>query len=146
MNFLLCFILILCIGFVFLFYLIQRIFVKENSFIHERVLTYYDTYIKILEVNMDKAFNIIYKDRILVFSLEATTPKDEEVNKITKEFALLVIKLLGPNLKNEFIYLYGDEETFLFNLTEYFTNRFDEDEIRSASQNNLLNDEGTNYE
>lgn len=125
------------------FVVAYKVLLKEQHTSISRIIGSYDLYMKILTTNMDKAFNIIYKDRILIFSLEATTPDAKEINRIAKDHIKLVLKLIGPSLHNEFILLFGDEETFLFNISEYFNERFDEDEIRSVSQDNLLNDEGT---
>jgi hypothetical protein len=125
------------------FVVAYKVLLKEQHTSISRIIGSYDLYMKILTTNMDKAFNIIYKDRILIFSLESTTPDAKEINRIAKDHIKLVLKLIGPSLHNEFILLFGDEETFLFNISEYFNERFDEDEIRSVSQDNLLNDEGT---
>ena len=125
------------------FVVVYKALIKESAISTSRIISSYDLYMKILNHNMDKAFNIIYKDRILIFSLEAITPDAKEINRIAKDHARLVLKLIGPSLHNEFILLFGDEETFLFNITEYFNERFDEDEIRSATQDNLINDDGT---
>jgi hypothetical protein len=130
---------IFCITFVVAY----KVLLKEQHTSISRIISSYDLYMKILTTNMDKAFNIIYKDRILIFSLEATTPDAKEINRIAKDHIKLVLKLIGPSLHKEFILLFGDEETFLFNISEYFNERFDEDEIRSVSQDNLINDEGT---
>jgi hypothetical protein len=50
------------------------------------------------------------------------------------------MKLIGDNLKEEFIELYGSEETFIFNLIEYFNSRFENDEIREKARENIMVD------
>ena len=72
-------------------------------------------YVAVLDYNLNKAYEIIHKDRILVYSLDAQRVRDEEFSVITQDFATLVIKLIGPTLYSEFLSLYGDEETFIFN-------------------------------
>ncbi len=90
-------------------------------------------YIAVLDFNINKAYEIIHKDRILVYSLDAMRVKDEEFAAITHDFANLVIKIIGPTLHSEFNTLYGNEETFIFNLIEYFNTRYEDDEIRKQS-------------
>jgi hypothetical protein len=89
---------------------------------------------------MKKAYDIIYKDKILIYSLEAVKINDIEFNIVSKDFAILVMKLIGDNLKEEFVELYGNEETFIFNLIEYFNNRFENDEIREKARENIMTD------
>jgi len=98
----------------------------------------FDLYITVLEYHMKKAYDIIYKDKILIYSLEATKIDDSEFNIASKEFALLVLKMIGPNLKDEFVDLYGDEETLIFNLIEYFNTNFENDEIREKAKQNIF--------
>jgi len=98
----------------------------------------FESYAAVLEYHMKKCYDIIYKDKILIYSLEAVKINDEEFNNASKEFALLVLKIIGPNLKNEFIELYGDEETLIFNLIEYFNTNFENDEIREKSRQNMF--------
>ena len=69
-------------------------------------------YAAVLQYHMEKAYDIIHKDRILVYSLDAVTLTDEEFNRATQDFGKLVIKLLGSMLFKEFVFLYGNEETF----------------------------------
>lgn len=95
----------------------------------------------ILEYHMIKAYDIIYKDKILIFSLEATKMNDLEFNVVSKEFVLLVFKFLGPVLKEEYIEFYGNEETLIFNIIDYFNRRIENDEIREQAKQNLFNDE-----
>jgi len=100
----------------------------------------FESYIAILEYHMKKAYDIIYKDKILIYSLEAVKINDIEFNVVSKDFAVLVMKLIGDNLKEEFIELYGTEETFIFNLIEYFNSRFENDEIREKARENIMVD------
>ena len=99
----------------------------------------FQIYIVMLEYHMKKAYDIVYKDKILIYSLEATKINDSEFNSVSKEFALLVLKMIGPNLKNEFVEFYGDEETLIFNLIEYFNTNFENDQIREKARENIFN-------
>jgi len=100
----------------------------------------FESYISVLEYHLLKAYDIIYKDKILIYSLEATKINDTEFNVVSKEFVILVMKLIGQNLKEEYIDLYGSEETFIFNLIEYFNTKFENDEVREKAKDNILSE------
>lgn len=90
---------------------------------------------------LEKSYQIVYKDQILIYSLEATKPNDDQFIKAAKTFTNLVLKLLGPSLTQDLINLHGDEDTLLFNITEYFNDRYENDEIRSASMEEMMEKE-----
>ena len=90
-------------------------------------------YRAILEYNMEKAYSMIHKEHILTYSLDAYRIDDEDYDKISKEFVLLVSKLCGPVLLREFIFLYGGIDNYNFNLLEYFSSQYENDEIRSTA-------------
>jgi hypothetical protein len=98
----------------------------------------FDSYISVLEYHMIKAYNIIYKDRVMIYSLEATKLDDKEFTVVARDFAALVLTMLGPTLQKELTHLYGNEETLFFNITEYFNTKFEEDEIRKQAVDNLV--------
>ena len=104
----------------------------------ERLILKFADYTAVLTFYMEKAYDIIHKDKILIYSLEATKLTDKDFNIYSKEFIRLVFKLLGPVLTGEFLKLYGDYDTFTFNLAEYFSGRYESDEIRKASMDNLM--------
>lgn len=134
--------IIICIivfSFVILFIFFGRII-----FIHKRrefIVKNFDSYSAVLQYHMEKAYNIIHKDQILVYSLEATTLPDAEFNKATMDFIRLVEKMLGPSLTKEMIFVYGDYKTLTFNLAEYFNTRYDEDEIRKSALSDVMESE-----
>jgi hypothetical protein len=109
----------------------------------------FESYTAVLQYHMEKAYNVVHKDQILTYSLEATTLPDKEFYKASLDFIKLVEKLLGPTLKKELIFLYGNYDTFVFNLAEYFNERYDNDEIRKVSVNDMMQSdvgsEGNNY-
>jgi hypothetical protein len=113
---------------------------QDKNRISKKINTF-ESYIAVLEYHMIKAYDIIYKDKILIYSLEAIKINDSEFNDISKNFVLLVFKLIGDNLKNEFIELYGTEETFIFNLVEYFNTKFENDEVREKAKENIIHTE-----
>ena len=76
---------------------------------------------------------MIHKEHILAYSLDAFRIDDKDYDKISKEFVRLLEKFIGPVLLKEFVYLYGDENTFVFNLLEYFSTKYENDEIRNTA-------------
>jgi hypothetical protein len=109
-----------------------------NKSIVFKMIIHFSEYASVLEYHMQKAYDIIYKDRILIYSLEAIKINDKDFKVISKDFALLAFKLFGPNLKDEFIKLYGNEETLIFVMMEYFNSKFEEDEIRKKASEGLM--------
>ena len=107
----------------------------------QRYIVEFDSYIKVLDYHLTKAYDVIYKDRILVYSIEATKLNEKEFSVVAKDFLTLVLKMLGPNLVKEFLILYGNEKTFFFNITEYFNTKFEDDEIRKTATMNISNTE-----
>lgn len=103
----------------------------------------FSEYMTVLNYHMEKAYDLIHKDRILVYSMEASRLEDVEFNRASQDFVTLLIKLLGPMLYKEFVFLFGDVDTFTFNLIEYFNTRYEDDEIRKASIENLTEEENT---
>lgn len=90
---------------------------------------------------MDKAYDMVHKDKILAYSLEAYRVSDSEYETISHDFVKLVQKFIGPNLLDEFINLYGDEDSFIFILLDYFSKRYEDDEIRKTAMDNLTKEE-----
>jgi len=107
---------------------------------HTRINNF-QTYASVLQFHLDKAYEIIYKDRILIYSLEATKFDEGEFKQTARDFGSLVLRLLGPTLVEELTLLYGNEETLLLNITEYFNTKFDDDEIRKTAQDSLMEQE-----
>lgn len=120
-------------------FLCGRVLFKHKK--RETMIKNFDSYISVLQYHMNKAYDIVHKDQILVYSIEATTLPDAEFQKASFDFIKLVEKLLGPTLKKEMIFLYGDYDTFAFNLVEYFNTRYDDDEIRKGSINEMMETE-----
>lgn len=109
-------------------------------------IKHYEHYMAILVYHMEKAFEIIYKEKIMVYSLEAMKINDFQFKSISKDFGVLVLKMIGPGLKKSFINMYGSEETLLFNIMEYFNTRFESDEIYKTTTDNMVSsDEKDNF-
>lgn len=102
------------------------------------IIKSFSNYLTTIEYYLEKAYEIIHKDRILIYSLEATTVSDKEFTSISKDYISLVLKMMGPTLIEEFVFLYGNEETLFFNIIEFFNSKYEEDEIRKDSMDNLM--------
>jgi len=128
-NYIICFaIVIIC---VFIFFVIIRE-IKNYQIVKD-----FSTYISVLEYYQKKAYDIIHKDRILIYSLEATSIPDKEYTQVSKDYVKLVEKLLGPRLLKQYIFLYGNYDTFLFNVLEFFNTTYDSDEIKKSALDEL---------
>lgn len=112
-----------------------------RAYYRRKLMHDYTTYMSVLQFNMDKAYETVYKDEILIYSVEATKITDKDFNQVTKKFIMLVIKLLGSTLTNEFIKLFGSYETFVFNVADYFNRKYEEDEVRKGAVDNLMDSE-----
>lgn len=113
------------------------IFVATKKIIKEkkkaRFMEKFIDYQGILQYFMEAAFDTIYKDRVFTYSLEGTRPPEGEVVAISHDFVKLTQKLIGPMLLDELVFMYGGEDAFTFNLLNYFSNRYEEDEIRKSA-------------
>lgn len=97
----------------------------------------FSDYRSVLEYHLEKAYDMIHKEHILTYSLDAFRIDDKDYDKISMEFVKLVQKFIGPMMLSEFIQLYGDEDTFVFNLLEFFSTKYENDEIRNASMEQI---------
>jgi len=107
----------------------------------ERMLGNFANYTAILEYYMEKAYDIIHKDKILIYSIEATKLPDEDFGRYTKEFIKLVEKLMGKKQVKEFVFFYSNYDTFIFNVVEYFNSKYETDEIRKTAMDNVMESE-----
>lgn len=110
---------------------------KKDSMKIERMIQNFVAYESLLKYFMDKAYELIYKEEIMIYSMEAMGIKEEDVDKIVKKFIQLVLKLLGTRLVEEFAYLYRNDQTFFLQIADYFNTRYESDEIRKTSLDNL---------
>ncbi len=106
-----------------------------------RIVTNFADYTSVLQFYMEKAYDMIHKDRILIYSLEATRVPEEQINVVSRDFVSLVEKLIGPRLHNEFVYLYGNYETFAFVMVEFFSTQYENDAIRRDSVSEMVESE-----
>ena len=133
--------IILCGIFISAF-ITMRIFSYHRK---ERYLRNFADYVSVLEYHVQRAYDIIHKDQILIYSLEGSKIRDKDFNAVSEDFVRLVIKLLGPMLYEEFLFLFGDENTFMFNLIEFFNSKYEDDEVRRNALDNIA-EEGASEE
>jgi len=129
---------LIVVGFILCYITTKKLLEQKQT---EKIMLNFADYNGVLTFIMDKAYEMIYNDKILIYSLEATKLSDKEFNFCTKSFATLVQKFLGPRLLKEFIFLYGDMDTFLFNVVHYFNTKYEADEIRRTSVSNMMEEE-----
>jgi hypothetical protein len=127
---------------ILLFILIVVFMSQKNKIVkNQNIIENFDTYMGVLQYHMERAFEIVHKDQILIYSLEATGIPDDKFSEASSSFGNLVIKMMGPMLYGEFRYLYGGDEALLFNIIEYFNTKYETDEIRAAALDNLTTGE-----
>ena len=110
---------------------------RENK----KLISQFEHIHAILSFHMEAAYETVHKDNILVYSLDGVKPKEEDITKISHEFVKLTMKLAGPNMLETFEALYGDDETLLFVMLDFFNRRFEDDEIRASAVENIQNQE-----
>ncbi len=98
----------------------------------------FSSYLAILQYYMEKSYNIVYKEKIMVYSMDASKLDEKNFIEASKQFCKLTIKMMGPRFFEQFYYFFGSEESFLFNLTQYFNERIEDDPIRQASIDKLM--------
>lgn len=113
----------------------------QNTEKRKTMIDHFDIYVGILQFHMEKAYEIIHKDQILIYSLEATGIPDDKFKYASESFGKLTIKMMGPMIYDELQYLYGGDEALLFNIIEFFNTKYETDEIRSTAIENLTLDE-----
>ena len=122
------------------------VFVKYRSDRLFRSMTNFESYAAVLEYHMNKAFDMIYKDKLMIYSIEGMKVSDKDFGYVSKDFANLVLKLIGSTLKEEFIFLYGSEDTLFFNMVEFFNTKYEMDEIQKSASNSIVNNDDTGYD
>lgn len=130
----LCLLAVVLVSFAFLY--LRYLEYKANR--KHTFITSFESYAVTLEYHMKKAFDIIYKEKILIYSIEATKLDQSQFNAVSRDFISLTLKLLGPSLAEEYEFLYGNKETFYFVIVEYFNSRYEQDEIYKTSTSELM--------
>jgi len=110
---------------------------KSRSFCIEK----YESYIVSLDYFCKKAYDLIYKDKIMIYSLEAMALNNVQYNAVSKEFCSLVFRFLGPSLISEFIDFFGDDKTLMINILEYFNTNYENDKIKEEATSSMMGKE-----
>jgi hypothetical protein len=134
LEFLLWFLLLLI-----LFYSIQKCYYFAIKYFSMKYIDKTSNYLSILQYYITKAYDIIYKEKIIIYSMESVKLNKTEYNEYSKEYVLLLKKLMGNNLLLEFYNFFGTEESFYFFVLNEFNIKYEDDEIRKESINNLQN-------
>jgi len=130
--FLVLFVIIESLGIVGLYYRSQLS--KERSMF----VVNFSSYKLVLDYFLERSYDIVNKDRMLLYSIEAIKVSDEQFNEYAKDFAKLTMTLMGPMLQKEFSNLFGSEETFFSNLMEFFSTKYEDDAIRKTAVDGLM--------
>jgi len=133
-----CLVVFVLFSLLIFFYVNNQHNIKRGQYIIEK-FSLYTTSFEYLAL---KCFDIIYKDELLVYSVEGQKIRDDEFDAIIRKFVDLFFKYCGSTVLREFIFLYGDEQTLIFVLVEYFHTKYENDEIYGDTVNSIPN---TNY-
>ena len=85
----------------------------------------------ILEWHMERAYRIIYKDEILVYSAGGMSIREEDYTSVQKHFLNLTIDLMGSNLINQYVWFYGSDTVLYRNMCLYFDDSYESDTLRN---------------
>lgn len=130
--FLVLFVVIESLGIVGLYFRSQLS--KERS----KFVENFPSYKLVLDYFLERSYDIVNKDKMLLYSIEATKVTDEQFIEYSKDFAKLTMTLMGPMLQKEFSNLFGNEETFFSNLMEFFSTKYEDDAIRKTALDGLI--------
>ena len=95
-------------------------------------------YKKILECAMNQAYTVIYEEQIITYSLSAEKLDDAHFSKAMYDFCKLTKSLIGKKVLSKINNLYT-EEAVNKNMCLFFIDRYENDQIRQKTTNNLLN-------
>jgi hypothetical protein len=111
---------------------------QKNKKLFLEKINNFSSYISVLEYYMDKAYSIIYNQKIMIYSIEGSKLSDNELDSISRDFIKLTIKFIGPNISNELKEFYGDYETLYFIIGQTFYFKYEDDSIRNASVDDII--------
>jgi hypothetical protein len=123
-----------------IFYIYSKLIAEKKrtrSFCIEK----YESYIVTLDYFCKKAYDLIYKDKVMIYALEATGLNSEQYQAVSKQFCSLVFKFLGPSLVSEFTDFFGDDKTLMVNILEYFNSNYENDKIKEQATENMMGKE-----
>ncbi len=130
-------ILIFVIIYILYLFLGKLINLKENQLILNKI-DKHKSYLSVLEYYMAQSYSIVYKEKILVYSIEASRLPQNELNAVAKDYISLTIKFIGPKLEKEFVDFFGNYDTLYFNIGQYFYFKYEDDKIRESYTNEIM--------
>jgi len=92
----------------------------------------FKNYETLAEYYFNKAYNIIYKDKIMVYSAEGVSPNEDDIKEIQHIYLELLLQMMGKWIMENLSEYYGDESTVYFNALCYFDEKFENDSLRSS--------------
>jgi hypothetical protein len=101
----------------------------------------YESYIIVLDYFCKKAYDLIYKEKIMIYSLEAMGLNDAQYKAVSVDFCTLVLRFLGTNLVSEFSDFFGNDQTLMFNIMEYFNTNYEGDKIKEQATGSMMDRE-----
>jgi len=102
----------------------------------------YENYETLAEYYYQKAYTIIYKDNILVYSVEGMSPKEEDVKKIQHKYLELIVDLMGEWMIEQFERYYGDRHAFYINALTFFDINYEDDAVKESAINKQMQEQG----
>jgi hypothetical protein len=125
----------------FIWYAFNRVMGHVENTQNKKLVHNFEHLNAVLTYHMETAYETIHKDNILIYSLEGVKPKEEDIDFLGREFVKLTNKLLGPNMLDTMINLYGDEDNLYTVMLFYFNSKFENDEIRQSAIDSIQNGE-----
>ena len=126
-------------------YAINKIYDTVNTISYKKSnvekVKEFAAYLAFLHYHMDRAYDIVHKDQVLVYSIEGVKLDEDKLEYAIKKFTKITIDFMGPIMSQELVDLYGNEETLLLNISEYFSTKYEDDAIRDDSLKDIM---GTN--
>lgn len=105
-----------------------------------KMMKSFQDYETLMDYYFDKAYTTIYKDNILVFSVEGMSPNEEDVENIQHQYLDLLTKMMGSWLLNRIENYYGDRKTFYYNALTYFDVHYENDAIKKDAIENQISE------
>lgn len=98
-------------------------------FVHYTVMNKYKNYLEIYNYFLDAAYQIVYKDQIIGYSMSGVTPQREELETAKRNFVKLAFELMGQHNMTLLITFFGTRDVLITNMLSYFQDKVDSDEI-----------------
>jgi len=109
-----------------------------NNIVDLKRVKIYQDYETLGEYYFDKSYLTIYKDNILVYSVEGMSPKEEDITKIQHKYLELLVTLMGDWMVDQFIKYYGSKHAFYMNALSFFDSRYEDDAIKESVINKQI--------